>query len=141
MTEQKRDVKTGEWLPGKRSTASRELQRPIGFNPLQPWAAMLPWLRLEYLKIELSLEDDQIRVRGEHGRFEDGLHASEQVEACIPAELCLEAAERIQLQLQQQFQQYFQQYFQLQSQQQMQTMMQSFMLPWTAMMFPFWQKD
>lgn len=129
MAEQIQDVKTGEWLPGANSENSQEPATISEFNPLAPWASMLPWLRLEYLMFEIHLEDDQLRVRGEHGRFEAGLQTKNRIDASIPVELCLEAAEQMQLHLNQMFQH--------QLQQQMKTMTQAFMMPWTAMMFPF----
>ncbi|SEF85630.1 hypothetical protein [Marinobacterium lutimaris] len=136
MAEHTQNVKTGEWLPGAKSTqstsyntnSSRELDSLGGFNPLQPWAAMFPWLKFEYLKLEVRLEDDQVRILGEQGRFDRGLHAARQIDASIPAEQIVEAAERMQLLLQQELQQ------------QMNTLMQAAMMPWT-MMFPFLKRD
>lgn len=129
MAEHTQDVKTGEWLPGANSAKNQELETLNGFNPLLPWAPILPWLNFEYLKLEVRLEDDQVRVLGEHGRFDRGMHATRQIDASIPAEQIIEAAERMQHLLQRQLQQ------------QMTRMMQAAMLPWTAMMFPFLKQD
>ncbi|TCK09184.1 hypothetical protein [Marinobacterium mangrovicola] len=145
MAEHTQNVKTGEWLPGARSAqstsystnSSQELDSLSGFNPFLPWAAMFPWLNFEYLKLEVRLEDDQVRILGEQGRFDRGMHAARQIDASIPTEQIVEAAERMQLQLQQLTQQLMQDQFQ----QQMNRMMQAAMMPWTAMMFPFLKRD
>lgn len=121
MVDKAKTLKTGEWLPGPRSNPGQELDNLAAFNPMLPWLQPLPWLRIEYLMIEIQLDSDDARIRGERGRLQDGMLISEQLEASLPMEMYLQAAEQMQRQVQ--------------------ATMQAFMLPWTSMMFPFWKKD
>lgn len=102
----------------ERITPPREIERShAGFNPLMPWLGMTAPLQIEYRMIEIRLGAGEARMRGERKTLRDGEIFEESIDAILPAELYLEAAERMQ--------------------QQVQSMVGAMMMPWMAMMLPF----
>lgn len=98
---------------------TREPQSLSVLQPLLPWLRLMPPLQLEYQLIEIRLSGDQAQVRGERGTLRNGEITREIVDATLPAALYIEAAEELQRQTQ--------------------AMLQAMLMPWTALMLPFFQ--
>lgn len=84
------------------------------FNPLMPWLNPGPWWQAEFLFIEIQLQGDKARIRGERKTFRDGVVSQEAIDGQIPMEHYFAAVDQLQ--------------------QQTQKMMQAMLTPWVALM-------
>jgi len=108
-------------LPVPVSQTQQQLQPLSIVNPLMPWFNLMPFIRFEYLSVEIRVGDGAAHLHGERKSLRNGELFEERVDATLPAELYFEAAERLQ--------------------QQMQSMAQALMMPWAAMMLPFFRNN
>lgn len=82
------------------SQHGQELQPETAFNPMFPWANMLPGLQIDYQQVEVRLQGKQTQIKGKRASYRGGVIKQESINVQGPSELYLDAVRNMQIQMQ-----------------------------------------
>lgn len=90
MPDQSPTVREGQWLPAEDTS-----QPPA---PMNAMLAAFPWLQLQVIAAEITIDGDKAHIRGESRHYDHGRVTAEQFAGTADIGAILEAAEAIERQ-------------------------------------------
>ena len=91
MSDHSPTVREGQWLPAEETS-----QPPA---PMNAMLAAFPWLQLQVIAAEITIDGDKAHIRGESRRYDQGRVTAERFAGTADIGAILEAAEALERQL------------------------------------------